>query len=322
MKHNTTILIVLIVTMMMPFYAIAQQYQPLPDSNASWIIEEDDGYGGMLYHKYSLSPFLNDTLINSKTYTKVYLRVDTGNSQYFGAFRNAENGKSYWKARDLQNEYLLRDFTKQAGDTIVNVAYQEGPDPGLIMILDFIIDSTDVTNSGPYSYKIIYLSTVVEDTVLEQGYQPLIWIEQIGSFGGGIVNSFTGGLSARRLYCMQYNDTIYYNSSIWIFLKSDIMYQYGECNDPVGIEDKNEGNNIAIAPNPFTSRLNISNILDNDKIEINILNILGQVVYDKMLLNVQQYPIVINTTRLNPGIYILKVNSSNKLLLTQKIVKK
>ena len=74
----------------------AQQYQPIPDSNAAWIIEQDDGFGGLYYHRFSLSPYSDDTVINSKIYTKIYFRFDTSEEQYVGAFRNATDGISYY----------------------------------------------------------------------------------------------------------------------------------------------------------------------------------------------------------------------------------
>ena len=312
MKH----LIVLISMILTPLLSISQQYQPIPDSNASWIVRQDDGYGGLMWHKFFLT---GDTLINSTKYTKVFFRFDIADPEYCGAFRNGENGKSYWISRDSINEYLLRDFTKQTGDTVKNVAYEM--DPGYdTWILDFIVDSTEFTNSGPYSYKIMYLSTVVEDTVPDIGF-PLVWIEKIGTFAGGIVNTFVGDLSQSILSCMQYNDTIYYIGDWWL-PSYNIVYQYGECNDPVGVDEESLQNNITVAPNPFTNRVSIGNVPEKGKTEVNILNILGRVVYAKTFTNMQGNNILINTTRLNSGIYILKIMSNEKLLFTRKIIKR
>jgi len=116
---------------------------------------------------------------------------------------------------------------------------------------------------------------------------------------------------------MQYNDTIYYNSSIWTFLKSDIVYQYGECNDPVIIDEEGRNCSIIISPNPFTNRLNISGLPENEVLQLKILNIFGMAVYDKTLYNIQQDPVELYTARLSSGIYILIINSNDKLLLTR-----
>jgi len=321
MKHYTTMLTLLIVTLLIPYYTTAQQYQPLPDSNASWIIEHNDGYGGSYFERFILSPGLDDTVINSINYTKIYYQLLDNDPDYYGAFRNAENGKSYFIKRFTNDDHLLRDFSKNTGDTIYDVDYEEG----LLdqWILDFIVDSTDFKVSGPYTYKIMYLNTVVEDTIPEQGNYPLVWIEKIGCFAGGIVNSFRGGLNAIKLYCMQYNDTIYYNNPYyWSFQKTEIMYQNGQCIYPVGIENSSKDTGIKISPNPFTNRLTIRNLPDVDEIEIKIINILGQVEYSKRLINFRQPNTTINTEKLNTGIHLLKIISNNKLLLTQKIIKK
>ena len=320
MKHYTTFLITTIVMMFVSYYTTAQQYHPLPDSNASWIIEHDDGFGGTYFERFILSPGLDDTIINSLNYTKIYKQDWDSDTVYYGAFRNAGNGKSYFIKRFTNTEHLLRDLSKNTGDTIYNVDYEEGLHDQ--WILDFIVDSTDFKVSGPYTYKIMYLNTVVEDTIPEHGY-PLVWIEKIGCFAGGIVNSIRGGLDAIKLYCMQYNDTIYYNNPYsWFFFKTDIMYQNGQCIYPVGIENSSMDAGIKISPNPFTSRLTVRNLPDVDEVEIKIINILGQVEYYNKLINFSQPSTIINTAQLNSGIYILKINSTNKLLLTRKIVKK
>ncbi len=193
---------------------IGQQYQPIPDSNAAWIIQQDDGYGGHHFHKFSLSTTKNDTIINSVTYTKLFFTFSIGPVLYHGAFRDAGNGKSYYIPAYNDEEYLLRDFTKNTGDTIKDVSYQYGWD--WTWVLDFYVDSIEFINSGPYTYKVMYLSTVVEDTIPNVFPDDvLVWMEKIGSFGGGILNARMGALGAHRLYCMQYNDTIYYDSYLW-----------------------------------------------------------------------------------------------------------
>ncbi len=321
MKRYSIILITTIVMMFVPYYSTAQQYQPLPDSNASWIIEYDDGFGGTYFGRFLLSPEHDDTVINSISYTKIYYQLMDNDTVYYGAFRNAGNGKSYFIKRFTSDEHLLRDFSKNTGDTIYDVDYEYQLDDQ--WILDFIVDSTDFVESGPYTLKIMYLNTVVEDTIPEQGYEPLVWIEKTGCFAGGIVNSFSGGLGAITFYCMQYNDTIYFNNpGAWWFIKEQITYQNGQCIYPVGIENSSMDAGIKISPNPFTNRLTVSNIPDIDEIEIKIINILGQVEYSKRLINFRQPSMTINTAQLNPGIFILKIISHNKLLLSRKIVKK
>ncbi len=320
MKHKKQILKI-ILFLLLPAFAMAQPYQPIPDSNAAWIIQQDDGWGNLFTHKFSLSPISNDTTINSISYTKLFFRFDIGDSTYHGAFRNAENGKSYYLPAYEQQEYLLRDFSKIAGDTVKDVAYEL--EWSWTWVLDFIVDSTEFVNNWPYTYKILYLHTVVEDTIPEQGDNPLVWIEKIGSFGSGILNSHAGGLSIKRLRCMQYNDTIYYYSTLWAFQAVDIEYEYGQCADPVGInEDKLLNSAIKVTPNPFKNRFTLSNLPGSYPIKLSIYNQFGHCVFMKAVLKKQNKLTVELNASLPKGIYILKIQTSNNYLFTQKIIKK
>ena len=151
----------------------------------------------------------------------------------------------------------------------------------------------------------------------------MVWIEKIGCFAGGIVNSFSGGLNAIKFYCMQYNDTVYFNNpGPWWFKKEQITYQNGQCDYPDGIETASSAEGIILSPNPFSNLLTVKNISGYNEIEIIIENILGQVEYYKKFNDILQSGISINTSRLRSGFYILKISSNNRLLLTGKVVKK
>jgi len=298
---------------------LAQQYQPIPDSNASWIIQQDDGWGGFYINKFSLSPNWNDTVINSIHYTKLFFRFDTGPIIYHGAFRNSTNGKSYYMPANSDQEYLLRDFTKNTGDTIKNIIYSEG----LVetWILDFMVDSIEYKNSGPYNYKIMYLSTVVEDTIPNvDPFESLVWMEKIGSFGGGILNSYRGQLSIQRLCCMQYNDTIYYNTIYWWFFPEDITYEFGECNDPVGLEDINTVEiGMRIAPNPVSCSTSVYFEIDQLNNFNNYLMIFD--LYGKEISSFEFHNSFFNIkSPASNGVYIVKIFTKNNYYICKLIV--
>ena len=318
-KHYFKLLIFIL---WLPIYAAAQPYQPIPDSNASWIIQQNSPIPAQYYfHKFSLSPTKDDTIINSIIYTKLFFRFDIGSTYYYGAFRNDTNGKSYYMAAYSQQEYLLRDFSKNAGDTIINVAYEYGPD--LTWILDFYVDSLEYINSGPYTYKVMYLSTVIEDTIPEvPPNEPLVWMEKIGSYGGGILNSHGGALGSKRLYCMQYNDTIYYDSFLWWFRTEDIVYEAGECPYPVGInESDNCDTQIEVLPNPFSRKITVNNLPESETMKITLCNLKGQIVFSKNLRANQSAELIDINPELPKGLYILKIQSEDQILTTKKIVK-
>lgn len=321
MKHKKQILKTILL-LLLPAFVVAQDYQPIPDSNAAWIMQEDDGYGGHYFHRLFLSPTKDDTIINSLSFIKLFFRFSIGDSLYNGAFRNGNNGKSYYVPKYSQQEHLLRDFTKNSGDTIKNVSYNITWDE--VWVLDFFVDSVEFVNSGPYTYKVMYLKTVVEDTIPNVSPDDLlVWMEKIGSFGGGILNSRMGALGAHRLYCMQFNDTIYYNSNFWSFLTEDITYEYGECADPVGInEGKLSKLEIKINPNPFENSFTISNLSGNYPLELSIYNQFGYCILKKTIFNNQTIQTIELNALLPKGVYFLKIQTNDNLLFTQKIIKK
>ncbi len=320
--NNKIIIPALIIIFLCQLYVIGQPYQPIPDSNATWIIQEGDGYGGHYFNKFSLSPTKNDTIIDSITYTKLFHKFENGNTRYHGAFRNGENGKSYWLQKNSQEEYLLRDFTKNTGDTIKNVSYEFLWT--LTWVLDFYVESVEYVTNGPYTFKVMYLRTVVEDTIPNVDPDDvLVWMEKIGSFGGGILNSRMAALGAHRLYCMQYNDTIYYDSYLWWFRPEDITYDSGICPYPVGVNEQDlDKTRLLITPNPFDNQITLHNLPPNYAIELSIFDQLGQLVFNKELIKGRPIQKIKIWPSLHPGFYILKIQSANKLLFTQKIIKR
>ena len=305
--------------LLLPFLPVAQSYQPIPDSNAYWIIEEGDGGPGHFYFTYSLSETLDDTLINNVTYIKLFCGNPL-NQHFCGAFRNATNGKSFYVPKYSEQEYVLRDFSKNAGDTVKNVAYDLEGDT---WVLDFYVDTTGIATCESTNYKVMYLSTVIEDTI--PGFdsdEPLVWIEKIGSIGGGILNAHSLFMAIKDLYCMQDNDTIYHAYLVNNHVAM-ITCENGICVTPTSIDESGLNEyEIQVSPNPFRDFITINNLPHNIPIELGIFNQLGQLVFQKNLLgNQPQQRIKINTT-LQAGLYIIKIQSKNTVLFTHKIVKK
>lgn len=321
MKHKKHILKLLFI-LLLPFFAIAQPYKPIPDSNAYWIIEEGDGGPGHYYYTYSLSETLDDTIINSTTYIKLFIG-NSPNPDYYGAFRNDTDGKSFVVPKYSEQEYVLRDLSKNAGDTIKNVAYDLFGDGIDIWALDFYVESTGIASCDSTNYKVLYLSTVIEDTIPGVNPdEPLVWIEKIGSIGGGILNSHSLFLAIKDLYCMQDNDTIYHANLVNVH-EAMITCENDICVRPTSIDESGLNKyEIQVSPNPFNDLVTINNLPYNIPIELGIFNQLGQLVFQKTLLDNQPLQrIKINAT-LQAGLYVIKIQSKNTVLFTHKIVKK
>lgn len=319
MKKNIILFNIVLVLILNQLKLKCQEYQSLPDSNASWIVHQDNGWGGLYIIKFYLSPNKDDTVIDNKTYTKLYKRFDVAAPQYYGSYRNGENGKSYFYSKYLEEELLLRDFTKETGDTIRDVAYEFDLD--WTWKLDFIVDSTNVFFDEQYSYKVMFLNTLVPDTIPEQAGDPLIWIEKIGSFGGGPVNSVVGGLGLSYLNCNQYNDTIFFNNAGWSINSSCFPYQYGECVDAVGqAEFYDKEFNVLIHPNPVSSDLtiNLNDCWNTRETSIEIIDLSGKVLILEEQVSMTN---IINIEHLTPGIYIVKIHDKELTTMEKVIIK-
>ena len=77
---------------------------------------------------------------------------------------------------------------------------------------------------------------------------------------------------------------------------------------------ENENNAISIYPNPATSILNVN---ANGYNTVEIINMLGQVVYNTTMNDNAQ----INVRNLNDGVYFVRLNGANGTT-TQKFIKK
>ncbi len=82
------------------------------------------------------------------------------------------------------------------------------------------------------------------------------------------------------------------------------------------------GNNVMVYPNPVSDKLNISfSLPKSDKVKIDILNALGQVIQTENTSNDGGMKVVtVNTSSLNKGLYFVKL-SVNGQIITRRFVK-
>jgi hypothetical protein len=91
----------------------------------------------------------------------------------------------------------------------------------------------------------------------------------------------------------------------------------------VAIEEQHQAvEALTVFPNPTSGELNISfSINNNDNINIEIYNMMGQNVYNERLTNfIGNYNKTINTKPLSKGVYFLKVTSSSGISIKKIIV--
>lgn len=285
-----------------------------PDSSATWIngryisffewptelIETDN---------YCLTS--NDTIINELNY-KI---VEQCTIDYQGALRKDSTGsKVFFVPRDSTEEYLIYDFAAEVGDTLYDVYFQMGPEPGDDKFL-FDIVITDLTSEFS-----IYLTLEYEVIDGFTGYIGL-WATGMGELAGFLRppgfywESQPYPYESNRIACHSYRDTVRLDYNY------ELLGTTNGCALDMSIEEVFEEPDIQIYPNPTSNKLKC--ILHNNlKIEeIQIFNSLGKTV--KTIRDVSHYQseFAIDLSGLPAGLYILKVKVNNQAV-NRRFVKK
>lgn len=294
------------------FFAFAQQvhsqnYLPLPDSNAVWIV---DAYrGGPLpdsLGKLLVSPNLHDTVINSQSYNNLY-KDTVSYATYFGAYRSDTTGKTYFVQPDSVQEHLLMDLSANAGDTIFNVLYY-----GAQYLKNAVVDSVNFIVAGPYILKRVYIH-----------FPPIsvenVWIEKVGSTGGFFNEA--DFFPYLFLQCMSFNDTTYYlNNTGFPYVYQSPGYTQGTCNLPSGIDNILSSDEIIIGPNPASQSITVSSRSNSLIDEIKIYDSTSRLTLHKKNLR-EEKSITIDLEKLTKGIYCLVLYQRGENIQTKKIIK-
>lgn len=322
MKHKKPFAVLICVLML--FFKIAaqaQEYFPLPDSNATWIVT-DISSQGTFHVEFSLSPFSDDTVINSKVYHKIFLTDIAKLHEYAGAFRSSSDGKTWYvpTGHNPPQEYLWYDLTKNAGDTVRDIALNTMI-YSYVGTYDLVVDSVKFKNAGPYNLKCLYLSPI-PPWPPHYDLNPIVWAERIGSLNMGIFNGYTCGLNMIALRCMSVDDTIYYFSTsgdCYFPEEINLAYEPGVCDFYVGDNrPEPEDDIICVYPNPVTDHIIVNNI-PSGQIDASIYNTYGQMVYFKRFDTIDNNCITLQCN-LTPGIYLISLILKNNKLWKQKII--
>lgn len=305
-------------------YTSAQTYQLLPDSNASWLVQ-DRSSEYTHYLRYFLSETPDDTLINGQTYTKIYTELSgSPYSHYEGAFRNDASGKIFFMPNGEtpqfpQEERILQDFTKAAGDTVFDVAVHYGAYMGSY---DFIVDSVNYYPCGPYTLKSVS-SHNIEEIPYIGNFMQLQWTEKIGSTWGGVFNQANHTFNNFILVCHNASDTIFYTAPILGNLPSPeyMVYRKGTCEFYLPTEEYVESGEFSVYPNPCSDYFTISTANYYSDIDLSIFDIMGRLVLAKNI-SVLTNEHKIDFPSLSPkGSYMIVLKNRNKVLWKQVISK-
>ncbi|MGD0711912.1 MAG: T9SS type A sorting domain-containing protein [Bacteroidales bacterium] len=289
----------------------AQHYYTIPDSNVYWGILTDNGYSGTTYSLDGTDSILNDTIINSRSYTKLFSIQDVHLKMYGGAFRSDTDGLTYFVPMDSTKEFLISDFSKNVGDSVYNVYFATYTG---VIITNFYVDSVNYIMTGPYLLKRMYLTYNAFLPPPNNPQGPLIWIEKVGCPFGGFFNNLYEPLGGAWLHCMSYDDTTYYNNG-WGGNVNDPIYTQGYCADLTGLKNKNQNpSTIDIFPNPSIDNITIK--FSQNSI-IKILNLEGQIINS---LSAKAGNTSIDVSAFPSGMYFVEIKSE-KGVAVKKFVK-
>lgn len=248
--------------------------------------------------------FDGDSLLNSKTYKKVFHCFDDEfclNPIFYGLIRE-ENQKTYFVFSDETKEYLLYDFSVELGDII------KFDIPGVPMEVEEEfrtfsrqVHSIDYININGVLKKRIKLAYLNSESIVN------IWIENLGSLSNFYTIDTRVGYSYALSCYFQDNELVYKNPN------------YSECyyNNPADIPSVQTVvlDDCYIYSNLVDDILTISSS-NNIISQIEIFDISGKKVYS------HTYKESIDMSSFSKGLYLLKMYDTNGQISLFKIIRK
>ena len=313
MKRKMHILNLMIIVLLSPVFANAQDYLSFPTDSAVWYtVKSWPEYDPPPLYWYETYKFetKGDTIINSIEYIKLYSKyvLGTGTAHYDGAYRvDVQNERVYFIDDWDNTEALLYDFSLVPGDTIVITGSKY--EPYNLICLD---TSTMIINNTPHhTYSIYsYLSNGAECYTT--------WVKGIGSLRMPIETD----MFCAAWFEGRFDLSCFYYKNEHIYEWQENPYFEGCIGSNVGIEETVDKNIFAIAPNPVTStsRL-ISNTSGKYIFDYRIYNINGNMLQSGV--NVEPADIIIQNSHFKRGIYVIRLfaQKDGHLYLIKFIIK-
>lgn len=276
----------------------AQSYDPIVDTNKVW---SNIYWSYPFYKSTHFIKFSGDTVINSKYCKKIFQSDEEEQTNWYhyeiGVYKyiREDSIKKVYLVSADGNEYLIYDFSV---NNINDTAMFSGLTPLLVGLIDTVLIS-NILRKRIYLYR--------EGDIFEPEYCE-IWIEGIGS-SCGILYSGEFGIvgTGHEFLCLTENDTLIYQNP-----------EYSSCYIMTEIEDA--GNcivDIQIYPNPLKTYLSV--IINNDA-EDNYYLSLYDLTGKHLMSHRIKKSTEIDISKLNPGIYLYRITSTNDIIKTGKII--
>ena len=316
-----------------------QTYEPFPEDNAYWSAMHCEPGPFVTKSAFVKAGVFGDTLINGKTYRKVYMQgvfddefqcddcgfvFDIEMATYFMSYRE-EDKIIYFVPQNngfgdpSGTEYPVFDFNiSNVGETVAGYEYlflPDAPDFGVLMETETLtVESIDNVTMSDGS-----LRRRINFEPLTYGLKES-WIEGIGSTKGfGLSLNVTNNYNT--MICFSHDginlDDAEIRSEQSCTSIPDLNFpNQCEYTEALSVNDIDKINDIVVFPNPFVNTIRILNL--NPKDEVLIYDILGQVVYSTIS---ESNEISINLPNLKKGIYFYFINSENNKTIAGKLLK-
>jgi len=294
MKHFVLILSLLLISI-----AGFGQKIRFTDTANRWQSSAFDGSGGpMITHLYySIS---GDSIISGVIYRKMLVN---GNNRYLVRDDTANN-KVYYRSNDT--DYILYNYNLHVGDTIHYKGALSSMNDSIVRI-DSVLKIDSVYYFGAY-YKIFTLKTIQKNSQFSFTY-----VEGIGSFYGPMFPfTFPHFEQSEILRCFSRSgitDTtsIHYSAAVSGSTFLQPMVYKNNCNFLNANNITSIKNEVNISPNPCSYQTTITlNDIWGANASVKIFDMTGRCLYNitpRAGLGQQ----VINTSNLNPGMYLITI---------------
>lgn len=303
----------------------AQTYYPFPTGDASWQVARCFYfYPPGWYDEHLIETTGEDTVINGKTYTKLFYTnhhapgtdFDTIYPTVFiGGMREADK-KIYFVSDYLcldTFERCVYDFNAtDVGESI----YTQFLSPGSQVHVQHIVTGIDSVLIGSDYHRVLQLTD-------ENFYTYEEWIEGMGSNYGLIYATFWMVTdNSYDLICFSENKVNEFLNPNPGFGFCQAPFPPVECDSlATGVHVLYEKKPL-IYPNPVSSRIVIDASGKNTPDEFDLRDVSGRIVLSGMLSKSYDNKATISLNKLNDGIYLLTLYSHHLPITTCKVMKK
>ncbi|MEM6964053.1 MAG: T9SS type A sorting domain-containing protein [Bacteroidota bacterium] len=266
--------------------------QSIADSGNEWRIGYFDWMQGWITDHYKVE---GDTLINGKTYGKIYL-----NFENLHLLIRQDSSKKVFFLAQGNTEYQIYDFGAAVGDTISSIS-----DTSFLATVESIDSIMLLNGEMRKRQKIVPLDCNVHLTGAEY------WIEGIGGelvFPFGDITQFCTADNNNPLNCFSSNGELLFGPQLG--LECDLLLSTNELSSA----------DFSMYPNPTDHNFIVKNKNGKDGFyQFDLIDFKGKVLLRESRFLTTNESVKMNTTQLSNGIYFLRIRNE-EIIFNKKVI--